>query len=330
MPTKKGKRTTKKATVDKSTKQSVRQHVTVNVNTTGSGNKTKRKRQPANVTQFNKGMAYMAGTPYRGMMFPTVQHNIQTQQPHNQHIFNADFVNRLSALENVKSSQIVDEQQRRSVVLPLATQTPTALKPINIPETPELLKDGSSGTTHLPLPPEMSLPATNTETPKAQPMTTQSETPVMKTPNIDVPKETMKQLDEGRKQDVSDIQDIMKASTSYANDLFDDESIAPPPFHRSPYELRSTLEDEARTPKITQEEMKAMQGKVTGKTPAKAEKEEFLTKTYQYEEFDDDELHKMYAKAYPKARKKPKKRDGYIKSLMADAVKRSSKIPPPP
>lgn len=326
MPTKKGKRTTKRATVDKSTKQSVRQHVTVNVNTTGSGSKSKRKRQsqPANVTPFNKGMTYMAGTPYRGMMFPTIQHNTTHREP-NQHVFNADFVNRLSALENVRNSQIVDEQQRRSVVVPLATQTRTALQPVNLPQTPELLRDSSGGTTHLPLPPAIAFTETKGETPTAQPMPTQPETPLMKTPDIDVPTETMQKLDEDRRSHVNDLQDIMRASTSYENDLFDDVPV--PKFHRSPYELRSTMEAEARTPKITQEEMKAMQGKVTGKTP---QKEQFLTKLTEYQQFSDADIRDMYKKAYPNKEIGDRDNKSLITALIRDAKKRSSRIPSPP
>lgn len=226
MPPKKGKKT-KKATVDKSTKQTVRQSVIVNVNTKDSS-KPKKKRQTSTVKSFTKGMTYMAGTPYKTSVFPIMQHNILSQQPVQQPVFQSDLVNRVSALENLQRSILSDEQQARNIVTPLATQSPTAMKPIGTPNTPELLRDNSTPT-------------------------------MMKTP--DVVKDTLNQIDESRQQDVMDIRDIMKASqglktppasTAYDNKLFGDEEDQSPTrptplpklqLDRSPYELRS--QDEA-------------------------------------------------------------------------------------
>ena len=59
---------------------------------------------------------------------PHSTHNIVINSP--QPIFPADIINRLSALENVRMSQMADVQQARSIVQPMATMTPTANKPI--------------------------------------------------------------------------------------------------------------------------------------------------------------------------------------------------------
>lgn len=229
MPPKKGKKT-KKATVDKSTKQTVRQSVIVNVNTKGDSKPKKKRQTASNVKSFTKGMTYMAGTPYvRSFVVPPIMpHDSVSSHPAQQPIFQSDIVNRVSALENLQRSILSDEQQARNIVTPLATQSPTAMKPIGTPNTPELLRDNSTPT-------------------------------MMKTP--DVVKDTLTQIDESRQQDVMDIRDIMKASqglktppasTAYDNKLFGDEEDQSPTrptpqpklqLDRSPYELRS--QDEA-------------------------------------------------------------------------------------
>lgn len=224
MATKKGKKTNKKATVDKSHKQTVRQSVVVNVNTKDTS-KPKKRQSAANVKSFTKGMTYMAGTPYRSMVFPILQHNILSQQPAHQPVFQHDVINRISALENLQRSRVTDEQQARSVVTPLATQTPTATKPIGIMETPstmDLLRDTATPT-------------------------------VSRTPEYVA--DTLQKLDEDRQKDVSDIRDIMRASTNtFSNELYgDDEDQSPlrstpqPSLarDRSPYELRRQSQEDA-------------------------------------------------------------------------------------
>jgi hypothetical protein len=137
MPTsKKGKKRGSKKS-DSSTKQSVKQSVIVNVNTESkSKSKSSKKRQPSNTKVFTKGSSYLGGTPFRSMTFPTVQHPISMPQAATQPIFTSDIVNRLSALENMRRSQMTDMQQAQSIVQPLATQTPTANKPIDIATPP--------------------------------------------------------------------------------------------------------------------------------------------------------------------------------------------------
>lgn len=229
MPTKKGKKTTKKATVDKSHKQTVRQSVIVNVNTKDTS-KTKKRQSATNVKSFTKGMTYMSGTPFRSMNFPILQHNILSQQPAHQPVFQHDVINRLSALENIERSRITDEQQARSVVTPLATATPTATKPIGILETPMGV------------------------TPDAMRDTTP---PGFKTPKFNIADDTLKQLETARVNDMDDIQNIMRASTlsSFENPAFDASDIESSPtgltppaptdtgkVDRSPYQTRDKAE----------------------------------------------------------------------------------------
>jgi hypothetical protein len=121
MPTKVKK--TKK-TVKKSIKQSVKQAVVVNIN-------TKSKKQPTNVKSLTKGNAYQGRSPY--IAPPNIV--VNTPQP----MFSSDVINRLSALENMRKAQITDQQQAQSVVLPMATQTPTANTPINEPPPESLI-----------------------------------------------------------------------------------------------------------------------------------------------------------------------------------------------
>lgn len=120
MPTK-----TKKSKKRVSMKQTVKQSVVVNVN---SKPKTSKK-TPVNVKSLTKGNSYLGSTLSKMSQFPMSNHNIYIQPA--PAMFSSDIVNRVSALENMRKSQITDQQQAQSVVLPLATQTPTANLPIN-------------------------------------------------------------------------------------------------------------------------------------------------------------------------------------------------------
>lgn len=255
MPPKKGKKS-KKATVDKSTKQTVRQSVIVNVNTKDSS-KTKKK-QTSNVKSFTKGMSYMAGTPYvRSFVVPPIQpHDGVSGHPVQQPIFRSDLVNRVSALENLQRSVLSDEQQARNIVTPLATQSPTAMKPIGTPNTPELMRDNSTPT-------------------------------VMKTP--DVVKDKLNQFEENRQKDVLDIRTIMNASQGletppttvppYTNELYGDEEAQSPTrptpvpkleLDRSPYELRNADEAGPSTSALPlADQFKEIEQKVKEKVKAK-------------------------------------------------------------
>ena len=110
--------------------QSVKQNVVVNVN---AGKSTSR-RQSSNRKAFTKGMSYLGSTPMR-QMFPSAP-SITTVVNNPQPIFSSDIVNRVSALENLQKSQITAQQQAQSVVVPMATATPTANQPINAPTLP--------------------------------------------------------------------------------------------------------------------------------------------------------------------------------------------------
>lgn len=133
-------KTTKK---DKSVKQTVKQSVVVHVNTDGkSKSKSGSRKKPANVRSFTKGASYMGGTPLRALNYPSNNIVVNVPQSQPQPIFMSDIVNRVSALENVRRSQLADEQQAKSIVTPMATQTPTANKPISdMLPTPRLLQD---------------------------------------------------------------------------------------------------------------------------------------------------------------------------------------------
>jgi hypothetical protein len=110
--------------------QSVKQNVVVNVNT----GKSTSRRQSSNRKAFTKGMSYLGSTPMR-QMFPSAP-SITTVINNPQPIFSSDVVNRVSALENLQKSQITAQQQAQSVVVPMATATPTANQPINAPTLP--------------------------------------------------------------------------------------------------------------------------------------------------------------------------------------------------
>lgn len=133
-------KTTKK---DKSVKQTVKQSVVVHVNTDGkSKSKSGSRKKPANIRSFTKGASYMGGTPLRALNYPSNNIVVNVPQSQPQPIFMSDIVNRVSALENVRRSQLADEQQAKSIVTPMATQTPTANKPISdMLPTPRLLED---------------------------------------------------------------------------------------------------------------------------------------------------------------------------------------------
>ena len=130
-----GKRKSDKKT-DKSTKQTVKQSVVVNVNTEKSKSSSKKKKASANVKSFTKGNSYLGGTPYRAVNHPSTNIVVNVPQSQPQPIFTSDIVNRVSALENMRMSQLTNVQQAQSMVQPLATQTPSANTPIN-PMTPE-------------------------------------------------------------------------------------------------------------------------------------------------------------------------------------------------
>ena len=221
---KKSKRTSKKATVDKSVKQkqtqNVKQHVVVNVHSPGTGHR--RRQSPANTKSFNKGMTYLAGTPFRQSMFPVLQHNIVN--PHGEaqaavtRQFHADMVNRMTALENARNAQLVDQQEARSMVLPNPTQTPTALKPVNMLDVPEELRPQSA----LPSPQVQSSTQGDEATP-VRPLAPREETP--QPPAVPAADEA--------------------GPSTRNNELFEpDDEDEPEPFNREAYSLRSAQPDE--------------------------------------------------------------------------------------
>jgi hypothetical protein len=283
MPSKKGKKSTKKATVDKSTKQTVRQSVVVNVNTRGDSKPKKKRQSATNVKSFTKGMTYMAGTPHRAIsVAPMMPHDTVNQrpmqQPMQQPIFQSDMVNRITALENMRMSQLTDQQQAMSMVTPLATQSPTALKPIGLMETPELLK----------------------------------------TPNVDVQEETMQKLNDNRQQDVDDLKTIMGASSLFDNPLHDElspppegETYAPSRIPKAPFE-RSPIQTRSRTASQTDEAETSAQGAQRADSSKKLDK----PSRNDYEGLPFAELVSMHAQRYPNAKKKPIGEEAYINSIL--------------
>lgn len=221
---KKSKRTSKKVTVDKSVKQkqtqNVKQSVVVNVHSKGSGSSGKKRQSPANTKSFNKGMTYLAGTPFRQSMFPVLQHNVLNPQGEAQAAatrqFHADMVNRVTALENARNAQLVDQQEARSMVVPNPTQTPTALKPINMIDVPEELRPAT-----LPSP-QVPGSSKGDETVSATPMVPREETPPVPQPP---PAEEA-------------------GPSTRNNELFEPEEEDDEPFTREAYSLRSAKPDE--------------------------------------------------------------------------------------
>jgi hypothetical protein len=126
MPTK--KRRVKKTT-DKSVKQHVKQSVVVNVNT-GSHKSTqsKKKRRTTTVQSFTKGTSYMGSMPLR-MNFPSIQNNIQQPDA----MFASSITNRVSALENIRMSQMADLQQSQGMIAPITQDTPKVATPMTSP-----------------------------------------------------------------------------------------------------------------------------------------------------------------------------------------------------
>lgn len=177
-------KTTKK---DKSVKQTVKQSVVVHVNTDGkSKSKSGSRKKPANVRSFTKGASYMGGTPLRALNYPSNNIVVNVPQSQPQPIFMSDIVNRVSALENVRRSQMADEQQAKSIITPLATQTPTANKPIaDLLPTPRLLEDDFA------------------------------------TPATQKPIASVEDFDKKKEEHVNDIKSIMKMSANFQDDETD-------------------------------------------------------------------------------------------------------------
>jgi hypothetical protein len=206
MPIKKTKSKKGEKKVDKSTKQTVKQSVVVHVHSDKSKSSSKKKSH-ANVKAFTKGNSYMGGTPMRAVNYPS--HNIVINNPQPQPVFMSDIVNRVSALENVRKSQLTDVQQAQSIVQPLATQSPTANKPISeaLPTQPI---------------------ATPLAVPDREPLQIEPPSPALTAPsmNENYEMQTLDEIEKSRRSTIDDLGDIMNMSRGMATD--DDEGYNTP------------------------------------------------------------------------------------------------------